>query len=40
MDHTGNLVIFNPRGDYEGLIRMPHTPQQIVTAWRTLQARR
>ncbi|MEE4360434.1 MAG: SCO family protein [Pseudomonadales bacterium] len=39
MDHTGNLVIFNPRGHYLGLIRMPHTPQQIETAYRTLAAR-
>ncbi|HSG88457.1 MAG TPA: SCO family protein [Pseudomonadales bacterium] len=39
VDHTGNIVVFNPRGHYYGYIRMPHTPDQLVAAFRTLSAR-
>lgn len=36
VDHTGNIVIFNPRGHYHGYIRLPHTPERVLTAYRTL----
>lgn len=39
VDHTGNIVIFNPRGHYHGYIRLPHTPERILTAYRTLADR-
>ena len=39
IDHTGNLVIFNPRGDYLGLLRMPQSPGQIELAIKTLARR-
>ena len=39
VDHTGNIVVFNPRGHYHGYIRMPHSPDQLIVAWRTLAAR-
>ncbi len=39
VDHTGNIVIFNPRGHYHGYIRLPHTPERVLTAYRTLADR-
>jgi protein SCO1 len=39
IDHTGNVVIFNPRGDYLGLLRMPQSPGQIELAIKTLARR-
>ncbi|TVS15073.1 MAG: SCO family protein [Gammaproteobacteria bacterium] len=39
VDHTGNIVIFNPRGHYHGYIRLPHTPDRVLTAYRTLADR-
>lgn len=39
VDHTGNIVVFNPRGHYHGYIRMPHSPDQLMVAFRTLSAR-
>ena len=38
VDHTGNIVIINPRGHYHGFMRMPHKPENIVAAYRTLVA--
>jgi protein SCO1/2 len=38
VDHTGNIVIINPRGHYHGFMRMPHKPENIVAAYRTLAA--
>jgi protein SCO1 len=39
VDHSANIVIINPRGHYHGFIRMPHTADTIVAAFRTLAAR-
>lgn len=39
VDHTGNIVIFNPQGHYHGYIRLPHTPERVLTAYRTLRER-
>lgn len=39
VDHTGNIVIFNPRGHYHGYIRLPHRPDPIATAYQALQNR-
>lgn len=39
VDHTGNIVVFNPRGHYHGYIRMPHSADQLIVAYRTLAAR-
>lgn len=36
VDHTGNILIFNPRGHYHGYIRLPHTPERVLTAYGTL----
>ena len=38
MDHSGNLVIINPKGHYHGFIKLPHTRDKLVNTFRTLQA--
>jgi len=38
VDHTGNIVLVNPRGHYHGFIRVPHEKAQIVAAYRSLFA--
>ena len=38
VDHTGNIVIVNPRGHYHGFIRVPHEKGNIVAAYRSLAA--
>ena len=38
MDHTGNLVIVNPRGHYHGFIKMPHARAKLVETFRALRA--
>ncbi len=39
VDHTGNIVLINPRGHYHGYIRPPHTADQITFAYKALAAR-
>ena len=39
IDHTGNIVIFNPRGDYHGFIRPPFEPAKIRTALSSVSRR-
>lgn len=39
VDHTGNIVVFNPRGHYHGYIRLPHRPDRIVTSFREIRQR-
>ena len=38
VDHTGNIVIINPRGHYHGFIRLPHDPETIRLTFQTLAA--
>ena len=38
MDHTGNIVIINPRGHYHGFIKLPHKAETIRLAYQTLAA--
>jgi len=38
MDHTGNVVIVNPRGHYHGFIKLPHTRAKLVETFRALRA--
>lgn len=38
IDHTGNIVIVNPRGHYHGFIKMPHTRAKLVQTFRALRA--
>jgi protein SCO1/2 len=39
VDHTGNLVIINPRGHYHGFIKLPHKSETIRLTYQTLAAR-
>jgi len=39
MDHTGNIIIINPRGHYHGFIKLPHKAETIRLTYQTLAAR-
>ena len=39
VDHTGNIAMIDPRGNYVGYIRPPHTAEQIAEAYEALAAR-
>ena len=36
VDHTGNIVIINPRGHYHGFIKLPHDSETIRLTYQTL----
>ena len=36
VDHTGNIVIVNPRGHYHGFIKLPHKSETIRLTYQTL----
>jgi len=38
VDHTGNIVIINPKGHYHGFIKLPHDPETIRLTFQTLAA--
>ena len=38
VDHTGNIVIINPRGHYHGFIKLPHKAETIRLTYQTLAA--
>ena len=38
VDHTGNIVIINPRGHYHGFIKLPHDAETIRLTYQTLAA--
>ena len=38
IDHTGNIVIINPRGHYHGFIKLPHDVETIKLSYQTLAA--
>ena len=38
MDHTGNIIIINPRGHYHGFIKLPHKAETIRLAYQSLAA--
>lgn len=38
MDHTGNIVIINPKGHYHGFIKSPHKAQTIQLTYQSLAA--
>jgi len=39
VDHTGAIVIINPRGHYHGFIKLPHKAETIRLAYQSLAAR-
>ena len=38
VDHSGQIVIVNPRGQYHGFIKMPHVAETIVQTFQALDA--
>ena len=36
VDHTGNIVIINPRGHYHGFIKLPHDAETIRLTFQTI----
>ena len=38
VDHTGNIVMINPRGHYHGFIKMPHDAEKILLGYRSVAA--
>lgn len=36
MDHSGHIVVINPRGHYHGFIKMPHTVDKVLAAYQAL----
>jgi protein SCO1/2 len=38
VDHSGQIVIINPQGQYHGFIKMPHVTETIVQTFRALAA--
>ena len=39
VDHTGNIVIFNPRGHYHGFIKLPHDAETVRLTYQSLASR-
>lgn len=37
MDHSGNIVIINPKGDYHGFFRPPFEEGSLRVAWRSMR---
>jgi protein SCO1/2 len=38
VDHTGNIVVVNPKGQYHAFIKLPHDPEHILLAYRSIAA--
>ena len=36
VDHTGNIVIINPHGHYQGFVKMPHDAEKILLGYRSI----
>jgi protein SCO1/2 len=36
MDHTGNIVVVDPNGHYYAFMKLPHEPDRIVLAYRSM----
>lgn len=39
VEHSGQIVVFNPRGHYHAFMRMPHEADEIALAMRSLERR-
>ena len=39
VDHTGHMVIINPRGHFHGFVKLPHKEETIRLAYQSLAAR-
>ena len=38
VEHSGNVVLLNPRGHYHGFIKMPHSVDQVISTYRTISS--
>lgn len=38
IDHSTQLILINPRGDYHGFFKAPHNEQVLATTWRSIRA--
>ena len=38
IDHSTQLVLINPRGDYHGLFKAPHNEMVLRKTWRSIDA--
>jgi len=36
IDHTGNVIVVNPKGHYHAFIKLPHDPDHVLLAYRSL----
>ena len=36
VDHTGNIVVIDPRGRYVGFMKLPHQADRIVLAYKSI----
>ncbi|MFT7650947.1 MAG: protein SCO1/2 [Limisphaerales bacterium] len=39
IDHTGHIVVINPRGHFHGFVKLPHQEETIRLAYQSLAAR-
>lgn len=39
IDHTGNIVIIDPNGRYAGFMKLPHQPDRILMAYKSIAGR-
>ena len=39
IDHTGNIVIVDPKGRYAGFMKLPHQPDRILMAYKSIAGR-
>ncbi len=39
MDHSGNIVLLNPRGEYVGFLKAPHVPANMARALQSIIGR-
>ena len=39
IDHTGNIVIIDPNGRYAGFMKLPHEPDRILMAFKSIAGR-
>jgi protein SCO1/2 len=36
IDHTGNIVIVDPKGHYAGFMKLPHQADRIAMAYKSI----
>ena len=36
IDHSTQILLINPKGDYHGFFKVPHTPEKLRQTWRSI----